>query len=174
MSLKPFRVSGSPPRIPRMSMSPSIVAFTELSWMPRFCATAATPAVRQLARPTSTYSTGVGPLSSDANTSGWSASKDQEDRWLCSAPSPKKPVIPLLLWVPLSHSLLARQVNCAPSGAPTSAVRASSSACTFTPLSVGASLVVILPPSFDGARHDDLRIAVAGRNALHSVLHESA
>ena len=59
-------------------MSPSIVAFTELSWMPRFCATAATPAVRQLARPTSTYSTGVGPLSSDAKISGWSASKDQE------------------------------------------------------------------------------------------------
>ena len=30
--------------------------------MPRFCATAATPAVRQLARPASTSSTGVAPL----------------------------------------------------------------------------------------------------------------
>ncbi len=29
--------------------------------MPRFCATAATPAVRQLASPTSTYSIGVMP-----------------------------------------------------------------------------------------------------------------
>src|SRR5262245_43026944 len=111
------------------------------------------PAVRQLARPTSTYSTGVGPLSSDAKTSGWSASKDQDDRWVCSPPSPKKPVISLWLWVPLSHSLLARQVNCAPSGALTSAVRASSSACTFTPLSVGASLVVILPPCVVGQGH---------------------
>ena len=32
-------------------MSPSIVAFTEFSWMPRFWATAAMPAVRQLAEP---------------------------------------------------------------------------------------------------------------------------
>ena len=38
--------------------------------MPRFWATAATPAVRQLARPTSTYSTGVAPLSSEAKISG--------------------------------------------------------------------------------------------------------
>ena len=74
-------------------MSPSIVALTELSWIPRFCATAATPAVRQLARPTSTNSTGVGPLSSEAKTSGWSASKDHEERWLCSPPRPKKLLI---------------------------------------------------------------------------------
>ena len=131
-------------------MSPSIVALTELSWMPRFCATAATPAVRQLARPTSTYSTGVGPLSSDAKTSGWSASKDHVERWLWSSPRPKKPVIALRLWVPLTHSLLARHVNCAASGASVSAARASSSACTFTPLSVGVSLVVILPPWVGG------------------------
>ncbi len=38
--------------------------------MPRFCATAATPAVRQLASPTSRYSTGVTPLSSEAKISG--------------------------------------------------------------------------------------------------------
>ena len=37
-----------------MSMSPSSVADTERSWISRFWATAATPAVRQLARPTST------------------------------------------------------------------------------------------------------------------------
>ena len=43
--------------------------------MPRFCATDATPAVRQPARPTSRYSIGVMPLSVAANTSGWSASK---------------------------------------------------------------------------------------------------
>ena len=51
-------------------MSPSSVAETERSWISRFWATAATPAVRQLARPTSTYSTGVAPLSSEAKISG--------------------------------------------------------------------------------------------------------
>ena len=53
-----------------MSIAPSSLASTERSWMPRFCATAATPAVRQLARPTSTYSTGVAPISSEAKISG--------------------------------------------------------------------------------------------------------
>ena len=53
-----------------MSIVPSSFASTERSWMPRFCATAATPAVRQLARPTSTYSIGVTPRSSDAKISG--------------------------------------------------------------------------------------------------------
>ena len=42
-----------------MSILPSSCDSTERSWMPRFCATAATPAVRQLARPTRTYSIGV-------------------------------------------------------------------------------------------------------------------
>ena len=51
-------------------MLPSIVAVTECNWMLRICATAATPAVRQPARPDSTSSTGVAPLSSDAKTSG--------------------------------------------------------------------------------------------------------
>ena len=63
MSLKPLRTSLSAPRIPRMSWLPSTVASTERSWMPRFCATDATPAVRQLASPTSRYSIGVIPLS---------------------------------------------------------------------------------------------------------------
>src|SRR5882762_7833996 len=39
------------------------------------CLTAAIPAVRQLAKPTRTYSTGVAPSSSEAKISGWSASK---------------------------------------------------------------------------------------------------
>ena len=47
-----------------MSMLPSSVAFTDRSWISRFWATAATPAVRQLARPARTSSTGVAALSS--------------------------------------------------------------------------------------------------------------
>jgi hypothetical protein len=53
-----------------MSIEPSTSASTERSWMPRFCATAAMPAVRQLARPTRRNSTGVTPLSSAAKISG--------------------------------------------------------------------------------------------------------
>ena len=56
MPLKPLRTSGSMPRMPARSMSPSTVALTERSWMPRFLATEATPAVRQPARPISTIS----------------------------------------------------------------------------------------------------------------------
>ena len=46
-----------------MSIVPSSFDSTDRSWTPRFCATAATPAVRQLASPTRTYSTGVAPKS---------------------------------------------------------------------------------------------------------------
>src|SRR5262245_18914903 len=46
-------------------MSASSVAFTEWSWMPRLWATAATPTVRQLARPERTSSTGVGAFRKD-------------------------------------------------------------------------------------------------------------
>ena len=60
--------------MPCRSMPASSVAFTDLSWMLRFCATAAMPAVRQPARPTSTNSTGVAPLSGEAKISGWSDS----------------------------------------------------------------------------------------------------
>ena len=60
------------------------VAVTERSWICQFWATAATPAVRQLARLTSSSSTGVGPWSSEENTSGWSPSKTNSTRWLCS------------------------------------------------------------------------------------------
>src|SRR5262245_10397638 len=68
--LKPLRMSESMPRIRRTSMSPSIVDLTLFSWMLRFWATAAMPAVRHPARPTSMYSTGLGPLSSEAKISG--------------------------------------------------------------------------------------------------------
>src|SRR5580700_5601032 len=48
MPPKPLRTSSSTPRMPRASMSPSIVAVTERNWMLRCWATAAIPAVRQL------------------------------------------------------------------------------------------------------------------------------
>src|SRR5581483_10117311 len=142
-SLKPFRTSLSTPRIPRMSWLPSTVDSTERSWIPRFCATEATPAVRQLARPTSRYSIGVIPLSVAAKTSGWSASNTASVLCSCSPPSPKKFLIVVVLWTPSSHLEDAFHVNWAASGAPARASRASSSACTLTPLS---TTLVIAPP----------------------------
>ena len=44
---KPLRTSPSMPRMPARSIAPSSVACTERSWMLRFCATLAMPAVRQ-------------------------------------------------------------------------------------------------------------------------------
>src|SRR5512146_1268145 len=134
MSLKPLRTSLSAPRIPRMSCAPSSFDSTERSWMPRFSATDATPAVRQLARPTSRYSIGVMPLSVAAKIAGWSASNTDSAWWFCSSPRPKK--LSTLIWLctPLCHEADARQVNWAASGAPLSTSRASSSAWTFTPL----------------------------------------
>ena len=127
-----------------MSWSPSTVASTERSWMPRFCATDATPAVRQPARPTSRYSIGVMPLSSAAKTSGWSASNI--DSVLCSAPAPrpKKFWTVVVLATPFFQVEVARQVNCAASGAPLSTSRASSSAWTLTPFSAGLLSVVVM------------------------------
>src|SRR6185295_3305906 len=90
MPLKPLRTSLSMPRMPARSMPASSVAFTERSWILRFCATAAIPAVRQEARPTSTYSTGVAPLSSEAKIAGWSASYLNSVLCACSLPRPKK------------------------------------------------------------------------------------
>ena len=66
------------------------------------------PAVRQLARPTSTNSIGVAPLSSEANSSGWSASYSNCVLWDCSSPRPKKPSTLEWLWVPFTHSHVAR------------------------------------------------------------------
>ena len=68
--IEPVRTSGSMPRMPRRSIEPSRVAATLRSWISRFCATVATPAVRQPARPAKISSTGVAPLSSDAKISG--------------------------------------------------------------------------------------------------------
>src|ERR1022692_4619259 len=110
-SLKPLRTSLSAPRMPRMSCAPSTVDSTERNWMPRFSATDATPAVRQLARPTRRYSIGVMPLSSAAKTSGWSASNTDPSLWLCSSPRPKKLWTLIVLWTPLCHVADARQVN---------------------------------------------------------------
>ena len=53
-----------------MFIVPSTVAVTDRSWMPRFWATAATPAVRQLPSADRTISTGVAPRSSEAKTVG--------------------------------------------------------------------------------------------------------
>src|SRR5262245_26755572 len=92
------------------------------------------PAVRQLARPTSTYSTGVAPLSSEAKTSGWSASNLKVFLRRCSSPRPKKLSTVELLCVPFFHSHAARHLNCAACGALVSASRAAIKASTFTPL----------------------------------------
>src|SRR5215510_7344970 len=130
-----------------MSMFPSIVAVTERSWMPRCWAMAATPAVRQLASPTSTYSTGVAPLSSDANTSVLSASNLNVVLRRCSSPRPKNPSTVEWLWVPFFHSQDARHLNCAAWGALVSASRAAIKASTFTPL-LTATLVPAIALSF--------------------------
>src|SRR5436190_17838754 len=108
--------------------------------MPRRWATAATPAVRQLASPERTISTGVGALSSDAKTFGWSASTVNVLSRDCSAPRPKKPPITERLCVPVTHSQLVRHLNWAASGAFSSASRAPNSASTLTPLLIFAAL----------------------------------
>ncbi len=121
--------------------------------MPRCWATAATPAVRQLARPESTISTGVGALSSAAKTSGWSASTVKVRPRCCSSPRPKKPSTVERLWVPFSHSQLARHLNWAASGAASRALRASMRASVLTPLSTLPVWVAwVMSCSFPGVR----------------------
>src|ERR1700691_2671462 len=117
-----------------MSCPPSTTDSTERNWMPRFSATDAMPPVRQLPRPTRRYSIGVMPSSVAAKTSGWSASNVHSSLWLCSSPRPKKLCTLIWLSTPLCHLADARQVNWAASGAPFRTSRASSSACTLTPL----------------------------------------
>ena len=51
-------------------------------------ATAAMPPVRQPPSATRTISTGVAPLSSEANCSGWSVSKVNVSVCSCSSPRP--------------------------------------------------------------------------------------
>src|SRR3954449_2619495 len=143
MPSKPLRTSPSMPRMPWMSMPPSTVAETERSWMLRCWATAAMPAVRQAPRPTSTYSTGVGPLSSAAKISGWSASRTDRTLWLRSSPRPKKPSTVERLWTPFTQLQVVRQRNRAASGAAASASRAPRSAPTLTPLSAAALVASI-------------------------------
>ena len=112
--------------------------------MPRFCATDATPADRQLARPTRRYSIGVMPLSVAANSAGWSAWNADSSLCARSSPRPKKLCTLISLCTPVCHLADARQVNWAASGAPFSTSRASSSACTLTPLS--ATVVITSDP----------------------------
>ena len=59
-----------------------------------------------------------------------------------------------MLWTPFCHLADARQVNWAASGAPFSTSRASSSACTLTPL---VTVVILLFPfdSFPGIPYGD-------------------
>src|ERR1700691_5709664 len=145
--------------MPRMSCPPSTVDSTERSWMPRFSATDAIPPVRQLARPTRRYSIGVMPSSSAAKTSGWSASNVHSCLWLCSSPRPKKLWTLIVLCTPLCHLADARQVNWAASGAPFSTSRASSSACTLTPLVtvvISADSPLALLPIIPMEIHDNI------------------
>src|ERR1700684_2883710 len=120
--------------MPRLSWLPSTTDSPERSGLPRFSATDAMPPVRQLARPTWRYSIGVMPTSVAAKTSGWSASKTDSCLWFCSAPRPKKSLTVMVAGTPPCHLEDARQVNWAASGAPFRTSRASSSACTLTPL----------------------------------------
>lgn len=84
------------------------------------------------------------PLSFAAKTSGWSASNDVSVLCCRSSPRPKKLCTLVWLCVPLCHLQDARHVNLAASGAPFSTSRASSSACTLTPLLTVAMAVIPL------------------------------
>ena len=114
--------------------------------MPRCWATAAMPAVRQPPRATSTYSTGVMPLSCAANCSGWSMSKANVLECVCSSPKPEKVWTSASLCVPLTQVTLDRHWNWAISGASANASRAPSRAATLTPLS---TTDVVMVCSFD-------------------------
>src|SRR5262249_48498866 len=122
--------------------------------MPRFCATAAMPAVRQLASPTSTYSIGVIAWSSDAKISGWSASNELSVLCCCSCPRPKKPWILALPCVPLIHWHLARQLKAVPPGAPFNAWRASTSAGPFPPWLTLVVAISVLPDVIERGSHE--------------------
>ena len=69
------------------------------------------PAVRQPPSATSTYSTGVIPLSCAANCSGWSMSKANVLLCVCSSPKPKKVWTSERLWVPLTQDTVERHWN---------------------------------------------------------------
>jgi hypothetical protein len=128
MSLKPLRTSLSAPRIPRMSCPPSTVDSTERSWMPRFCATDATPAgqaARQADEEVLDRRDAVVLRREDLGVVGVERPlflvalllAEAEEVWTL-----------IVLWTPFCHLDDARQVNWAASGAPFSTSRASSSA----------------------------------------------
>ena len=62
----------------------------------------------------------------------------------CSSVNPKKPSTSDLLWVPFSQVTEDRHWNWAISGVSAIAARAPRSASTFTPLSTGVVVVVML------------------------------
>ena len=146
MSLKPLRTSLSAPRIPRMSWLPSTVASTERSWMPRFCATEATPAVRQLARPTSRYSIGRDAVVLGGEHRGVVGVEHRLGLVaLLLRRDRRSSGSSMVLCTPFCHLEVARQVNWAASGAPFSTSRASSSAWTLTPLSAVVVMSHVCP-----------------------------
>src|SRR5215207_210927 len=130
--------------MPLRSMSPYTVEWTSVSRMPRAAAMLASPAVRQAASACSMYSTGVGPLSWPTSTAGWSASKWKLRSCVRSSPTPKYPWIVLRLWVPLSHWLLARNWNCAASGAPLTASSVANRVAVSTPLRIESLAMVVM------------------------------
>ena len=129
--------------MPCRSISAETVACTERSWIRRCWATAAMPAVRQPPSATSTYSTGVIPLSCAANCSGWSMSKPNVVRCRCSSPKPKNVSTPARLCVPLTHVTVERHWNWAISGASANASARPSRASTFTPLSTTDVVMIV-------------------------------
>ncbi len=139
--------------MPLRSMSPSTVERTSVRVMPRAAAMLARPAVRQAARAWSTNSTGVGPLSLPTSTAGWSASKVNVRSWARSSPTPKKsPMVPWL-WVPLSHSLWARNWNLAAAGASFTASSVAKRVAVSTPLRMWSVVsVVVMSGSLVGLR----------------------
>ncbi len=130
--------------MPLRSMSPATSERTSVSRTPRAAAMLARPAVRQAASACSTYSTGVGPLSVPTSTAGWSASKWKVRSWVRSSPTPKKPSIVPRLWVPMTHSLWARNWNFAASGAAFTASSVANRVAVSTPLRVDSLTVAVM------------------------------
>src|SRR5829696_531440 len=161
------------PRIPARSMSPSTVARTKRSWMPRRVATVATPAVRHPARPARTISTGVTPRSVAAKISGWSVSRVKAWRCDCSAPTPLKCSMEVRVWTPSTQVDVARHWKSASSGMLVIASRAPRSASTLTPLStVGESAVVVTDFSKVKPRDREGVSAVIDRTTSRGLLGE--
>src|SRR6266498_850675 len=130
--------------MPLRSMSPVTVERTSVSRTRRAAAMLARPAVRHAASACSTNSTGVGPWSWPTRTAGWSASKTKLRSWERSSPTPKKSAMVLRLWVPLCHSLWARNWNLAASGACLTASRVANRVAVSTPLRIESSTSAVV------------------------------